>query len=121
MTNGIKAVIEIKNNAYKEYIRSGMRHIYYVRLENLTTEHWNLIRVLNLCQNILVNFENLREHKFRHNFHDTLNTLCSCSLDQKTTSYYLLCSHNFSSAGLFNHEQKKLVKLIKTLKSKTRP
>ena len=96
MTNGIRAVIEIKNNAYKEYIRSGMKHNYYVRLENLTTEHWNLIRVLNLCQNILVNFENLREHKFRHNFHNILNTLCSCSLDQKTTAYYLLCSHNFS-------------------------
>ena len=44
MTNGIRAVIEIKNNAYKEYIRSGMRHNYYVRLENLTTELSNLIR-----------------------------------------------------------------------------
>ena len=44
MTNGLRAVIEIKNNAYKEYISSGMRHNYYVRLENLTTEHWNLIR-----------------------------------------------------------------------------
>ena len=31
--------IEVKNNDYKEYIRSGMRHNYYVRLENLTTEH----------------------------------------------------------------------------------
>ena len=27
MTNGITAVIEIKNNAYKEYIRSGMRTV----------------------------------------------------------------------------------------------
>ena len=31
-------------NAYKENIRSGMRHNYYVRLENLTTELSNLIR-----------------------------------------------------------------------------
>ena len=44
MTNGITAVIEVKNNAYKEYIRSGMRHSYYVCLENLTTELSNLIR-----------------------------------------------------------------------------
>ena len=33
MTNGIRTVIEMKNNACKEYIRSGMRHNYYVRLE----------------------------------------------------------------------------------------
>ena len=33
----------MKSNAYKEYIRSGMRHNYYVRLENLTTELSNLI------------------------------------------------------------------------------
>ena len=35
MTNGIRVVIEMKNNAYKEYIRSGM---------NLTTELSNFIR-----------------------------------------------------------------------------
>ena len=44
MTNGIRAVIKMKNNAYKEYIGSGMRHNYYVRLENLTTGLSNLIR-----------------------------------------------------------------------------
>ena len=44
MTNGIRTVIEMKNNAYKEYIRSDMRHNYYIRLENLTTELSNLIR-----------------------------------------------------------------------------
>ena len=44
MTNGIRAVIEINKNAYEEYIRSGMRHNYYVRLENLATELSSLIR-----------------------------------------------------------------------------
>ena len=44
VTNGVRAVIEMKNNAFKEYIRSGMRHNYYVRLENLTIELSNLIR-----------------------------------------------------------------------------
>ena len=32
----------------------------------------------------------LRDHKFHHNFHDTLNPLCSCSLESESTSYYLL-------------------------------
>ena len=44
MTNGVRTVIKMKNNAYKEYIRSGLRHNYYVRLENLTAELSNLIR-----------------------------------------------------------------------------
>ena len=43
MTNGTRTVIEMKNNAYEEYIRSGIRHNYYVRPENLTTELSNLI------------------------------------------------------------------------------
>ena len=44
MNNGIRTAIEMKNNAYKKYIRSGMGHNYYIRLENLTTELSNLIR-----------------------------------------------------------------------------
>ena len=44
MTTGKRAVIEMNNNAYKEYTRSSMMHNYYVRLENITTELSNLIR-----------------------------------------------------------------------------
>ena len=44
MTNRIRAAIEMKHNAYVKHIRSGMRHNYYVRLENLATELSNLIR-----------------------------------------------------------------------------
>ena len=38
MTIGIRTTIKMKNNPYKEHIRSGMRHDYYVRLENLAIE-----------------------------------------------------------------------------------
>ena len=48
MANGIRTVIEMRSNAYKEYIRSGMRHNYYVRFENLTTELSNLISNTNI-------------------------------------------------------------------------
>ena len=44
MTNGIRTAIKMKNNDYKEYIRSHMRHNYYIHLENLMTELSNLIR-----------------------------------------------------------------------------
>ena len=36
----------------------------------------------------------LNEHKFRHNFRDTLNPLCTCSLEPETLKHYLLhCPH----------------------------
>ena len=41
-----------------------------------------------------VNLSHLREHKFRHNFLDTINPLCSCSLETESTNHYLLrCPH----------------------------
>ena len=47
-----------------------------------------------------IRFSQLREHKFRHNFHDALNPLCSRSLKSETTSHCHLCYHNSSSAHL---------------------
>ena len=32
----------------------------------------------------------LRKHKFKHSFQDTINLLCSCSLDIESTVYFLL-------------------------------
>ena len=37
-----------------------------------------------------VNFSHLREHKFRHNFRDTINPLCSCGLEVENNNHYLL-------------------------------
>ena len=45
---------------------------------------------LKLLTRLRVNLSHLREHKFRHNFLNTLNPLCSCSLEIKSTSHYLL-------------------------------
>ena len=58
----------------------------------------------------------LCEDKFRHNFQDTLNPICSCGNDIETTIYYLLHSpnylderrtllDNFQSIGENIHEQ----------------
>ena len=45
---------------------------------------------LKLLTRLRVNLSHLREHKFHHNFLDTLNPLCSCSLEIESTSHYLL-------------------------------
>ena len=41
-------------------------------------------------------FSHLNENRFRHNFQDCLNSLCSCSIEIEDTSRYLLHCHNFS-------------------------
>ena len=40
-------------------------------------------------------FSHLNEHKFRHNFQDYMNPLCSCRLEIEDTSHYLLNYHHF--------------------------
>ena len=39
----------------------------------------------------------LNEHKFRHNFQDCLNPLCSCSLEVETTNHSFLHCHYYSN------------------------
>ena len=43
-----------------------------------------------LLTRIHVNLSHLMEHKFHHNFLDTLNSHCSCSLEIDSTNHYLL-------------------------------
>ena len=45
---------------------------------------------LKLLTRLRVNISHLREHKFRHNFLNTLNPLCSCMLETESTGHYLL-------------------------------
>ena len=68
-------------------------------------KHWNskvYNRVYNKVYNIndaigtklitrlSLGFRHLREHKFKLNFRDTLNTLCSCCMEVESTSHYFL-------------------------------
>ena len=49
---------------------------------------------LKLLTRLRLNLSHLNEHKFRHNFRDTLNPLCTCSLEPETSIHFLLhCPH----------------------------
>ena len=45
---------------------------------------------LKLLTRLRLNLSHLYEHKFRHNFQDTVNPLCSCSLESESTTHFLL-------------------------------
>ena len=50
---------------------------------------------LKFLTRLRLSFSHLREHKFKHNFQDTLNPLCSCSLAIESTEHFLLHCQNF--------------------------
>ena len=52
---------------------------------------------LKLLTRLRVGLSHLGEHKFRHNFRDTLNPLCSCNNEPESTSHYLLRCHFFDA------------------------
>ena len=62
-----------------------------------------------------VGFSHLKEHKFRHNFQDTINPFCDCSTNSiDTTEHYLLqCSNHLTQRSrLFDDLNKAFTSLI---------
>ena len=52
---------------------------------------------LKLLTRLRVNLSHLKEHKFRHNFCDTLNPICNCGLlEIESTTHFLLRCKFFS-------------------------
>ena len=50
---------------------------------------------IRLLKRLRLGFNHLREHKFKHNFADTFNPLCSCSLETEDMEHYFLrCQNN---------------------------
>ena len=48
------------------------------------------IKGVKLLTRLRLNFSHLNEHKFRHNFNDIINPMCSCSKEPETTLNYIL-------------------------------
>ena len=52
---------------------------------------------IKLITRLPLDFSHLREHKFKYNFRDTLNRLCSCIIEVESTSHYFLHCHFFDA------------------------
>ena len=53
---------------------------------------------LKLLARMRLGLTNLADHKFRHNFQDCLNPICSCGQEIETTSHFLLHCLNYRCA-----------------------
>ena len=52
---------------------------------------------LKLLTRLRLNLSHLCEHKFKHNFQDTVNPLCSCSLEFESVTHFLLHCHFYTN------------------------
>ena len=50
---------------------------------------------IKLLTRLRSGLSHLREHKFNHNFQDTINPICSCSLESESTIHFFLRCQNF--------------------------
>ena len=57
----------------------------------------NDVSGLKLLTRLLVSFSHLREHKFKHNFQNTLNPLCPYSLEAEDIYHFFMRCQNFSN------------------------
>ena len=81
-TRNIRSISKFKDKLL-DFIRPKMNLIYGIH-----DPHG-----LRLLTRLRLKLSHLREHKFRHNFRDTINPLCSRCNDVESTSHYLLrCS-----------------------------
>ena len=51
---------------------------------------------IKLLTRLRLGLSHLREHKFNHNFQDTINSLCPCSLESESTTRFFLRCQNFT-------------------------
>ena len=65
-----------------------------------------------------IDCSHLRENKFRHNFDDTLNPLCSCSLETEDTEHYFLrCQNNLLFRTTLINDLNNIITAIVSLNS----
>ena len=58
---------------------------------------------VKLLTRLRLKFSHLKEHKFRHNFNDTVSPMCNCGTETETNDHYFL------RCPFFNSHRKKLL------------
>ena len=62
----------------------------FIRPKANSVFNCNSSKGLKFVTRLRLGLSHLREHKFKHSFQDSINPLCSCSLDVESTIHYFL-------------------------------
>ena len=78
--------------------------LYFIRPVQRTIYNVFDPQGLKFLSRLRLGLSPLNEHRFRHNFKDCINPLCSCSLEVENTLHFFLHCHHYSTfrIGLMN-------------------
>ena len=59
---------------------------------------------IKLLTRLSIGLSHLREHKFNHNYQETINKLCSCSLESESTTHFFSALPKLHTLSYMFHE-----------------
>ena len=62
----------------------------FIRPKANSVFNWNSSKGLKFVTRLRLGLSHLRDYKFKHSFEDSINPLCTCSLDVESTIHYFL-------------------------------
>ena len=99
-----KLDLNIRNS---ESLTSFKRNVLkFIRLSKNSIFLCNNPKGIQLLIRLRLGSSHLRDHKFKHNFQDTVNPICNCGEDIETLCHYLL------QCSLYVNERLALLNLI---------
>ena len=90
-----KIDLEIRNLASSEIFKKHL--LNFIRPNSSNVFNINNPLGLKLLTRLRIGFIHLKEHKFKHNFQDSVDPLCSCGNDIKSTVHFFLHCPNFTT------------------------
>ena len=87
--------LDLKIRNSKTFFASKKSILKFIRSSSNCIFNCHSPKGIKLITRLSLGLSHLREHKFRHNFQDTLNPICSCGDDIETTTHYLLHFPNY--------------------------
>ena len=106
----------LQNSSFVFFTNSILK---FIRPSPSNAFDYNNYKGIRLIMQLYVGMSHLREHKFKYNFQDCLNPVCSCGLNIESTSHFLLHCPTFNDERytLLSNLNKINCKLLELTKS----
>ena len=92
----------------------------FIQPTAISTFGTNDVSGSKLLIRLRVGFSHLRDHKFKHNFQDTMNLLCHCSLEAEDTYHFFMPCQNCSNQRLVDYNLNSFTSSIRFIKDSKR-
>ena len=88
-----KLDLEILNSDSLEIFKKSL--LNFIRRNSNNVRNINNPLELKLLTRLRISFSHIKEHKFKHNFQDSVEPLCSCGNNIESTVHFFLYCPNF--------------------------